>query len=197
MGTWLIPSIIGWTKSKRQHRSLRQYRKKIDSLNNSKRDNQMENETADKLKNDITTAYSRGKINELQHEILKEAILQYHQETISKTIGSLKNVSNQNNDKYVQALDKTRKQLKDVYTQGKINNEHYTNLKNEISVLYEEIYNKGIDSLNERHDRDSGRVLHQIKYDIEDAFAKDKINELHYNLLTKKISDYEKNHDRS
>ena len=191
IGTWLIPSVIGWTRSKRQRRSLRHYRKRIDSLNNSKPDSQVDHETAEKLKNNITTAYSRGEINELQHEILKEEILQYHQGAISKTIDSLKNMSDRNNDQYIQALDETRKQIKDAYSEGKINSEHYTDLKNEISVLYDEIYRKRIDLLNGRHDRDSDRLLNQIKNDIEDAYAKGKISEQHYNLLNKKIESFE------
>jgi uncharacterized membrane protein (DUF106 family) len=56
VGTWLIPSIIGWTKSKRQHRSLRQYRKIINSLNSSKSDNQVKRETPEGLKNEVTDA---------------------------------------------------------------------------------------------------------------------------------------------
>jgi uncharacterized membrane protein len=87
-------------------------------------------------------------------------------------------------------LDKLRSHLSDTYAKGKISDQHYQNLKNEISVLYEEIHRKRIDSLNGRHDRDDGRLLHQIKDDIEDAFAKGKISEQHYNLLNKKIESF-------
>ena len=48
-------------------------------------------------------------------------------------------------------------------------------MKNDISVLYEEIYRKRIDSLNDKQDIGN---LHQIKYDIEDAYAKGKVSEL-------------------
>ena len=38
-------------------------------------------------------------------------------------------------------------------------------------------------------------TLNHIKNDITDAYAKGKINELHYNLLNKKISDHENNQE--
>ena len=189
IGTWLIPSIIAWTKSKSQHKSLRQYRRRLDLLNSNKSSSQIRQESPDKLSNDITTAYSRGKINELQHEILKQQILQYHQERISKKIESLKNVSNLSNDEYIQVLDKTTRQLKDAYSEGKINGEHYVDLKNEISIHYEEIYRKRIDSVAASEDRegDRGKALRQMKSEIGDAFAKGKITDQHYDLLNKKI----------
>jgi YVTN family beta-propeller protein len=90
----------------------------------------------------------------------------------------------------IESLDKLRSHLSDTHAKGKISDQHYQNLKNEISVLYEEIHRKRIDSLNGRHDRDDGRLLHQIKDDIEDAFAKGKISEQHYNLLNKKIESF-------
>jgi hypothetical protein len=63
-------------------------------------------------------------------------------------------------------------------------------LKNEISVLYEEIHRKRIDRLNGKHDRHSDIVLDQIKYGIEDAYAKGKISDQHYNSLNKKIVSF-------
>ncbi len=36
----------------------------------------------------------------------------------------------------------------DAYSKGKINEKHYESLRNEISTLYEEIFRKKIDSLD-------------------------------------------------
>jgi hypothetical protein len=47
----------------------------------------------------------------------------------------------------IEELNKLRDNITDEYTKGKINNEYYTNLKKETSVLYEEIFKKRIDSL--------------------------------------------------
>ena len=46
-------------------------------------------------------------------------------------------------------LNMINKNIINAYSEGKINNEQYTNLKNEISVIYEKIYKKRIDSLKE------------------------------------------------
>ena len=186
VGTWLLPSAISWTKSKMQHRNLRQYRKRINLLKNSKSDCLIEQDTADKLKNEITTAYSRGKINELQYKIAQEEILQYYQDDVSKAIDLLKNVSGRNNEEYTQALDKARDQLTEIYSQGKIDNEHYVNLMNKISVLYEEMYDRRINSLyGNSHDD-------KIRTDLTKAYAKGMISELHYNLLSRRLIEYEK-----
>jgi YVTN family beta-propeller protein len=77
------------------------------------------------------------------------------------------------------------------YVKGKISEQHYDNLKNEISILYEQIYNNKIDSLNTDHD--NGIALDKVKDDIKDAYAKGKISEQHYKLLNEKISDSKNN----
>jgi hypothetical protein len=47
-------------------------------------------------------------------------------------------------------LDGLKIDLTDAYTKGKISEQHYANLKSEISVVYQEIYKKKIDSLNDK-----------------------------------------------
>jgi uncharacterized membrane protein len=71
----------------------------------------------------------------------------------------------------------------------KISEEHYTNLKSEISVVYEEIYKK-IDSLNGKDS--NGIILDKVKDTIKDAYAKGRISEQHYQLLNEKICDSKK-----
>ena len=48
--------------------------------------------------------------------------------------------------------------------------------------------------MNNLSDKNNGKLLETIKIDIADTYAKGKINELHYNLLNKKILDYENSH---
>jgi flagellar biosynthesis chaperone FliJ len=69
---------------------------------------------------------------------------------------------------------------------GNISEQHYNNLNNKISVLYEEIYKKKIDLLN-------GKGFDKVKDDINDSYAKGKISEQHYKLLNDKISDSKNN----
>jgi hypothetical protein len=87
-------------------------------------------------------------------------------------------------------LDRLKTDFTFVYTKGKISEQHYANLKGEISVLYEEIYKKKIDSLN-RKDSNLGKVKDEIK----DAYAKGKISEQHYKLLNEKIFDSQNNQE--
>ena len=66
-----------------------------------------------------------------------------------------------------------------------LSNEHYTNLKNEISNTYQKIFKNGIESLT---DPDT-EAISTIKNNIRDAYANGKITEMHYKLLNEKISD--------
>ena len=79
-----------------------------------------------------------------------------------------------------------------MYAKGKINNEYYANLKKQISILYEEIFKRRIDSLSKLPENDKGKLLSEIKDDVSDAYSKERINELHYSLLKEKFSNYEK-----
>jgi hypothetical protein len=108
---WSIPSIIGWIKSKKMAKTLHHYHKRIGLLYNDGRLDEDDIETLDRLKTDITDAYSKGKISDQQ-------------------LG---------------------------------------NLNTEISLLYKEIYNKKIDSLDGLSDKNNGKLLDSVKYDIKDA----------------------------
>jgi YVTN family beta-propeller protein len=87
-------------------------------------------------------------------------------------------------------LNIINKNIINAYSEGKINNEQYTNLKNEISVLYEKLYKKRIDILKESSDGDLNRTIQMdnIKEDIRNTYSEGKISELHYNLLNERIT---------
>ena len=97
----------------------------------------------------------------------------------------------------IDSLDKLRDNITDEYTRGKINKEQFDKLADDISIRYQEIFRKEIDSvMTAPSEEDKEKELNEIKHDIEDACAKGKISELHYNLLNKKITDYEGNKKR-
>jgi hypothetical protein len=87
----------------------------------------------------------------------------------------------------IEPLDSLKRDLTFAFAKRKISEQHYNELNRTISVLYEEIYKKKIDSLNGKHG--NGILLDKVKDGITDAFAKRKLTEQHYKLLNEKISD--------
>jgi YVTN family beta-propeller protein len=82
-------------------------------------------------------------------------------------------------------LNILNRNISDSYAEGKISNEQFTHLKNEVSIAYQEIFKKRIESIT----GPNTDALNKIKRDIKDAYSTGKIVELHYNLLNEKISD--------
>jgi hypothetical protein len=85
----------------------------------------------------------------------------------------------------VESLDKVKTIIENEYSKGNINSEHYAQVNGQLSVLYHEIYKKLLDSLKPGDKSDSS--LTKIREEVEDAYAKGKLNELHYTLLDKKL----------
>jgi YVTN family beta-propeller protein len=82
-------------------------------------------------------------------------------------------------------LDELNKNISDSYAAGKISNDQYTHLKNEISTAFQQIFKKRIESLTDQNIE----AFSKIKRDLKDVYATGKIIELHYNLLNEQISD--------
>ena len=92
------------------------------------------------------------------------------------------------NDK---VLDTLKTDIKNAYAEGKISEQHYSNLKDETSILYERAYKYKIDSLNSKAGGENNRIeLDEIKNAITDAYAEGKIIEQHFNLLKEKITNF-------
>jgi YVTN family beta-propeller protein len=82
-------------------------------------------------------------------------------------------------------LNILNRNISDSYAEGKISNEQFMHLKNEVSTAYQEIFKKRIELIT----GPNTDALNKIKRDIKDAYSTGKIVELHYNLLNEKISD--------
>ncbi|HEX5187681.1 MAG TPA: hypothetical protein VFV86_12405, partial [Nitrososphaeraceae archaeon] len=67
----------------------------------------------------------------------------------------------------------------------------YSNLNNEISIKYDKIFRKNIDSLKNMSNGSLSIQLNILKEKIEIAHSEQKITETQFNLLNKKISDLE------
>jgi hypothetical protein len=123
---------------------------------------------------------SQGKkLDYYYHEInnLKTNVLE---ENGKIAVDNLTNINNSRND------------IEQQYTRGKINKEQFDKLADDLSKKYREIFKNEIDYLDNVSEYDKEKRLNEIKIDIEDAYADEKINELHYDLLQKKLLKYEK-----
>jgi YVTN family beta-propeller protein len=88
---WSIPSVIGWARSKIKVRRLNHYHQKIKSLFY---DGVLDNRDISLLDNlviDITDAYSKGKIYEIQHNSLKNEITILYDRILRNSIDVLTN----------------------------------------------------------------------------------------------------------
>jgi YVTN family beta-propeller protein len=93
----------------------------------------------------------------------------------------------------VPTLDRLRGRVLDAYSEGKLNEKHYESLRSEISTLYEEIFRKKIESLGKNNgvvtsNKSKEEQVAQLRNEVEYAYSKGKINEKHYDLLSKAIS---------
>ena len=128
---WSIPSIIRWANTKSTIRKLNHYHKSIDSIYDDAKLDENDIKSLDKLKNDITDAYSKGKIQHEHFNTLKEEISVSYEEIFSKKIDSLKSLGKEKDKNKL----KIEKDITDAYSKGKINEIHYKLLKNEIADL--------------------------------------------------------------
>jgi len=87
------------------------------------------------LKNNITDEYIKGKINKEQYDKLGNEISVCYREIFTKEINSLVTISK--NDK-VEQLSQIKSNIEDAYAEGKINELHYTLLKERLAN-YEKI----------------------------------------------------------
>jgi YVTN family beta-propeller protein len=167
---WSIPSIIGWIKSKRQISRANQYHKRIHSLYTDNNKLYENDKTLDALKTDIKNAYAEGKISEQSYNNLRDETSILYERAYKNKIDSLNGKVNGENNRI--ELDEIKNDITDAYAEGKITEQHYNNLKDETSILYERAYKSKIDSLNGKVDGENNRIeLDEIKNDITDAYA--------------------------
>jgi YVTN family beta-propeller protein len=123
VGSWLTPTLIGWRKEKRQGSKLDYYLSKITDLpNDDKISSNLE-----RLKNEITLAYAKGKINKEQYDKLTNDI----------SIRYMALLETEMNVSYVNhaPMDEVMEGLADAYSKGRITELHYKVLKERMSRM--------------------------------------------------------------
>jgi hypothetical protein len=189
VGSWLTPTVIGWRKARKEGTNLDHYHNEVRKLYSDGKLDRNDIRKLNDLRDNITDGYTRGKITKEQYDKLGEEISTSYGEIFTREIDSLNGLSEIDKGRQLSTIISN---IEAMHAKGQINNEYYTNLKKQISILYDEIFKKRIDSLSKLPENDKAKLLVEIKDDISDAYSKEKINELHYSLLKEKLSNYEK-----
>jgi hypothetical protein len=82
----------------------------------------------------------------------------------------------------IDQLNILSKNISDSYAAGKISNDQYTNLKNEVSTAFQEFFKKKIDFVTDPN----MEAVNKIKNGIEDAYNNGKLTREHYTILKTK-----------
>jgi len=107
-----------------------------------------------------------GIIGSIKAKRQRERINQYH-----KRIDSLDS-DGKLDENDIEYLDTLRRDITDAYMKGKISEQQASNLKNEISKTYEDIYKNIIHSLNSKFDSSGNGIdIDKIKNDFTNAYA--------------------------
>jgi uncharacterized membrane protein len=166
IGSWLTPTVINWRNAKKQGRKLDYYHNEIKKVYKDAKIGRNNIQKLDNSTDNVTNEYTRGKINKESYDKLKDEISINYGEIITKEIDSLNDLSE---NEQVKGLSTTIDHIEDMYAKGKINNDYYTNLKKETSIVYQEIFRKRINSSNSLPENDRVKLLNEIKEDISDA----------------------------
>jgi YVTN family beta-propeller protein len=130
---WSIPTIIGWTKSKREARKLNYFHKQITFLYRDSKLDENDIGPVNRLRSDIVDEYSKGKLNEKHYENLRNEISILYKEILRKRIDALNNSNDLANKKTTdEKLAQIRDEIEYAYSEGKINDTHYTLLNKAI-----------------------------------------------------------------
>jgi YVTN family beta-propeller protein len=132
---WSIPSIIGWARSKGDARKLNYYHKQIATLYRDGKLDENDIKPLNRLRSNILDAYSEGKINEKHYESLKDEISILYEKIFRNRIVSLGNDNPSNKKSAQEQLTQLRNEVKQAYSEGKINDKHYELLSRDILDL--------------------------------------------------------------
>jgi YVTN family beta-propeller protein len=130
---WFIPSIVTSITRKRQLINAEVFHKNITHLWDDKELNEKDIPSLDKIKRDLSNAYSKGKINNEHSNYLNNEISTLYHDIFKKRIDALI-IPNDENKKTKQ-VEKIKDELADAYSKGKLIILHYNLLKEKISEL--------------------------------------------------------------
>ena len=131
LGTWLIPSIIRWFKSRSDIKNLNKYHKRITLIYDDGKLDEKDIVSLNHLSGSISDDYSRGKINKEHYESLRNEVSSSYEEIFRKRLSTI-----DPSDK--DSKEKAKKLQDDVlyaFSKGKIGETHYNILKEKIAEV--------------------------------------------------------------
>jgi hypothetical protein len=105
---------------------------------------------------------------------------------LSTTINKIDNLYKDGklNKNDIKDLDRLQNNIKTIYNKQKINKEQYEILKENISILYNEIFEKEVDSLKKLSDnKEKIKLLDVTESDLNNFYLMKKIDKENYNSL--------------
>ena len=155
IGSWLTPSFIGWRRAKKQGKKLDYYHEKIKHLYEDGKLDKNDIGSLDKLRNNITDEYARGKINKEQFDKLVDDISINYREIFKKEVDSITNLSEEDKEK---GLNKIKYTIEDACAKGKISELHYSLLNKKIESFVNTNKNKNKTSDNKLQSANKTRI---------------------------------------
>jgi YVTN family beta-propeller protein len=154
IGSWLTPTFIGWRRAKKQGNKLDYYHVRVKSLYEDGKLDKKDINDLDKIRDNITDEYTRGKINKEQFDILVNDISINYREIFKKEINSFTRLSERDKEK---ELNEIKDNIEESYAKGKISDQHYNLLNKKIESLMSTNENKIND--NKLGDADKTRIM--------------------------------------
>jgi YVTN family beta-propeller protein len=138
---WSIPSIISWIRVRREGRASDEYHKRIQSLYNDGKLDHADIKPLNKIRNDLSNTYAKGKISEQQYQNLKGETGVLYEEIHRKRIDFL-NGPLKHNSRDDRLLTTIKQDIDDDFAKGKISKEHYDLLNKKIESFVNTDENK-------------------------------------------------------
>ena len=128
---WSIPGIISSINTKRKLKNVDTFHNNITHLYDDRRLDEKDIGVLNRIKRDVSNAYSKGKISSEHYNNLNNEISILYQDIFKKQIDAIK--SKHDNGNKIKLLNNMLSDLNDAYSKEKINEKHYTLLKESIS----------------------------------------------------------------
>lgn len=103
ISSWLIPTIIGWRKTKKHQVRLNDYQNELKDFHKDNKLDKSDISNINKLRENVMAGYTKGDITKDQYDVLLNNISARYNEIFQNEINLLKNAYN--NDEKIKLLD--------------------------------------------------------------------------------------------